>query len=194
MWKKTIAVLIAALGLSACGGDGGPAVEVTPDTMEPGDAAADEGLEAVAVLRNRQGQEIGEATFRQEGDAVVMVIDARNLEGGERAIHIHEVGVCEPPDFQSAGGHFNPEDRAHGFDHPEGPHAGDLRNLVVDPDDGIGHATYRLETVSLRSGTPNSLLDGDGTAVVIHADADDYRSQPAGDAGDRIACGVISLR
>lgn len=192
-WKLLALVPVATA--AACGGDDAPPAQTDAPLSTPPDAAApaaDEGLAANAVLRNRQGQDIGTVEFRQEGNAVVMVVNARNLEGGERAIHIHGAGVCEAPTFETAGAHFNPESRSHGFDHPEGPHAGDLRNLVIDPDDGIAHETFRLETVTLRPGQPNSLVDGAGTTVVIHAGADDYVSQPAGDSGDRIACGVIT--
>jgi superoxide dismutase, Cu-Zn family len=197
MMRKIVVVGLLIAGGVGCSGDNGE-VEVTEGTEAEHGATATptgatgEARPAVAVLRNRAGDEVGQVNFTQEGEEVVIAVNARNLEGGQRAIHIHAVGRCEGPDFQSAGGHFNPENRAHGLENPEGPHAGDLRNLVVDPDDNIGHDTYRNSRVTLRQGAPNSLLGGEGTSVVIHAGADDNVSQPAGNAGDRIVCGVIT--
>jgi superoxide dismutase, Cu-Zn family len=193
----------AVLGVAAmigvgCGDDRPePEIGEVGTGVETGAAEAvqlpsEPGASASAVLLNRQGQEVGEATLRQEGEVVVIEVNARNVPGGDRAIHIHENGSCEPPTFDSAGDHFNPTGRAHGFDHPDGPHAGDLRNLVVDPDDNIAHETYRNDRVTLRRGQPNSLLDGSGTALVIHEGADDYVTQPSGDAGDPLICGVIT--
>ena len=103
---------------------------------------------------------------------------------------VDEVGKCELPDFESAGGHFNPTDASHGLDHDEGPHAGDLPNLEVG-EDGLVDEEIIAENVTLKSGEENSLLQEGGTALVIHAEADDGTSQPSGDSGDRIICGVI---
>lgn len=194
MYRNVLSILTISLVTVGCGSDGSAADSQTeaPLPASTGGPTQEPELTATAILHNRQGQEIGTATLTQEGDEVVIAVNARNLEGGERAIHIHEVGQCETPDFQSAGGHFNPDSRAHGFDHVDGAHAGDLRNLVIDPDDGMANETYRSDRVSLRADATNSLLTGAGTAIVIHAGADDYESQPAGDAGDRIACGVIT--
>jgi Cu-Zn family superoxide dismutase len=111
-----------------------------------------------------------------------------HLSPGPHAIHIHETGKCEAPKFTSAGGHFNPAHKQHGFMVKEGMHAGDLPNLEVPANGKISfeyfdaHATLSGE---------NSVFDADGSAVVVHAKADDYKSQPSGDAGGREACGVI---
>jgi superoxide dismutase, Cu-Zn family len=147
---------------------------------------------ARADLVDRQGAPAGVVELIETpAQGVILRIDARGLEPGSRAIHIHETGRCDPPDFESAGGHFNPATRAHGALHPEGMHAGDLLNLQVGADGRV--TTERLARgVTLRAGAPNSLLGGDGTAIVIHVAADDYVSQPTGDAGDRVACGVIT--
>jgi superoxide dismutase, Cu-Zn family len=140
-------------------------------------------------LRNAAGERVGTARLTQEENGVRLVVEVGGLTPGRRGLHFHETGRCDPPDFQSAGGHFRPGGREHGMENPRGPHAGDLPNLVVGSD-GSG----RLETlnphVSLRRG-PGWLLDADGTALVLHVGADDYRTDPAGNSGDRVACAVI---
>jgi superoxide dismutase, Cu-Zn family len=148
---------------------------------------------ARADLVDRNGNPAGHVELIETpAQGVLLRIDARGLQPGSRAIHVHETGRCDPPDFTSAGGHFNPASRAHGVLHHEGMHAGDLLNLEVGADGRV--VTERLARgVTLRSGAQNSLVDGDGTAIVIHVSRDDYVSQPTGDAGDRAACGVIRL-
>lgn len=203
--KNVTAVLLGAMTIlvAACGGDAADTVVVeetevaappaptAPASTAPASTAP--ATPATAVLRNRAGDEVGQATFRQEGNEVVIEVNARNLEGGDRAIHIHAVGQCEGPAFASTGDHFNPGSRAHGLQNPEGPHAGDLPNLHIDPDDGIARETFRTDRVSLREGEANSLLGGNGTALIIHGGrADDGTSQPAGNAGDPVVCGVIT--
>jgi superoxide dismutase, Cu-Zn family len=191
--KKTAAVLAFSLLFAACPGDRAEAPDTraaAPATLDAPATGAAAGGEAVAHLINPQGDTVGIATLREAQGGVQIDLDLRGLPAGERAIHFHETGSCEPPSFQSAGGHFAPMDRAHGFEHPEGPHAGDMRNLVVAAD-GTVRVQIVNERVTLRQGEPNSLLDADGTALVLHAEPDDYVSQPSGDAGDRIACGVV---
>src|SRR5699024_2258581 len=127
----------------------------------------------------------------EEGEEGVNIsAEATNLPEGAHGFHIHEKAVCEERDFESAGGHVKPEDTNHGFDDPDRPHAGDLPNLEVG-DDGSVDDEFDTEGVTLEKGKDNALVDGNGTALVIHADADDNKSQPSGDAGDRIACGAI---
>jgi Cu-Zn family superoxide dismutase len=139
---------------------------------------------------NTEGEEIGTATLEQETDGVNIAIDVSGLSKGTHGFHIHEKGMCEPPTFESAGGHFNPTHMEHGFDNPEGPHAGDLPNLEVG-EDGKVQESFLNERVTLKKGEANALLREGGTSLVIHEDADDNLSQPAGDSGARIACGVI---
>lgn len=196
MYRKIFSGGAAVLLLAACGGadqqGGGAVMAEAPFPEESQSAATTEAAQpARAVFINEQGTEIGTATLTQEGDAVRIVVDLAFLQAGQRGFHIHEVGSCEAPDFSSAGAHFNPTNAAHGFDNPDGPHAGDLRNLEVETDDGTARATLTNNMVTLVPGQPNSLLDADGSALVVHAEADDYTSQPAGNSGPRIACGVI---
>ncbi len=148
--------------------------------------------QATADLKNAKGETVGTAAILVDEDGVRFFADARGLPPGKHGIHIHAAGKCEPPEFTSAGAHFNPTGKKHGLYNPEGPHAGDLPNLDVAAD-GTGQVHYVLHGVTLGSG-PTSLLGGDGTSVVIHANPDDYGTDPAGNSGARIACGVIQQR
>lgn len=159
--------------------------------MEGNSEKAGSGQSVHVNLINTEGEEVGTALLSQVDKGVEVQIEAWDLPPGVHGYHIHENGICEPPTFESAGGHFNPTDAKHGFDHPEGPHAGDLPNIEVN-EDGKVQYSYLNEMVTLKSGEENSLLDDGGTSLMIHSKADDYVSQPAGDAGERIACGVIS--
>ena len=140
-------------------------------------------------LKDAQGKSVGEVLLWGQGTGVALKLELHDLSPGVHAIHFHQVPKCEGPDFKSAGGHFNPENKKHGFDNPEGHHAGDMKNFTVD---ARGKASARLEDtdVTLKDG-PHSLLS-DGAAIVVHAKADDYKTDPSGNSGDRIACGVIT--
>src|SRR5580692_4372745 len=144
---------------------------------------------AHADIVNAAGQKIGTATFAAAAGAVRIDVDVTQLPPGTHGIHIHAVGKCEGPDFKTAGGHFNPAGKKHGKDNPEGAHNGDLLNLEVAAD-GHGSASLLDAAVTLGDG-PTSLFQPGGTAIVIHAAADDYKTDPAGNSGARIACGVI---
>ncbi|TFE02139.1 superoxide dismutase family protein [Jeotgalibacillus salarius] len=140
---------------------------------------------------NSQGENIGSAIFRETDEGVVVQVSVKGIEPGEKAVHIHETSVCTPPDFESAGGHFNPEGKQHGFENPKGYHAGDLPNLKVD-EDGTIDLELTVRDLTLKKGSEHSLLDEDGSAIVIHEGPDDYKTDPAGNAGARIACGEIT--
>ena len=145
---------------------------------------------AVARLVGDKGQVIGNAVLSQEGGGVRILLDVAGLEPGNKAVHIHEAGRCDPPSFESAGAHFNPTKAEHGTSNPRGPHAGDLPDIVVDAD-GKGHLEATAKLVTLDKKVAASLLDADGSALVVHERGDDKRTGPDGNAGARLACGVI---
>ena len=152
-------------------------------------AAQNPATTAKADLPDSQGKKVGTAELTQALEGVKIVLTVSGLAPGQHAFHIHTLGKCEGPDFKSAGGHFNPYNKKHGLKNPEGPHAGDMENIQVG--DGAGAAEIVNKQVTLADG-PNSLFHEGGTAIVIHASPDDNMTDPAGNAGARIACGVIT--
>jgi Cu-Zn family superoxide dismutase len=153
-------------------------------------AAAEDAATAKAELTDAKAQDVGVASFTQTPAGVLIHLSVRSMPGGEHAFHIHAVGKCEPPDFASAGGHFNPTNTHHGI--MSGPgHAGDMPNLHI-PADGSLDIEVLNTAVTLDKDRPNSVFHPGGTAIVIHAGKDDYTSDPAGNAGGRIVCGVVA--
>ena len=146
---------------------------------------------AAASLVDAQGQGRGMATITRKAGKLLMTLDANGIPAGKHGIHLHQVGKCEGPAFASAGPHWNPSGRQHGLANSAGPHAGDFANIEAT---GSGNVTttFALGAMELTGGT-GSLLDTDGAAIVIHAKPDDNLTDPSGNSGDRIICGVISL-
>jgi superoxide dismutase, Cu-Zn family len=144
------------------------------------------------ALKDAKGQSVGSATIKPSGKGVEVKLEVKDLPPGEHALHFHQNAKCDPPDFKSAGGHFNPDKKQHGFLNPQGHHNGDMANFTVKPN-GTAKATIKDADVVLGTGSePNSLFANGGTALMIHAKPDDMKTDPAGNAGDRIACGVIT--
>lgn len=144
---------------------------------------------ATAALKDAGGKEVGSVNLTQTPHGVLINLSVKGLAAGEHAFHVHAVGKCEPP-FTSAGGHFNPTNKKHGMLAAEGYHAGDMPNLHV-PQSGDLTVEVVNASITLEKGKPNSVFDADGSAIVIHAGSDDYKTDPTGEAGGRIACGVI---
>jgi Cu-Zn family superoxide dismutase len=175
-------ILRSLVVLLACAG---AAVAASPSGETP--RPANDGTKV--QLHDAQDHLVGEAVLRETPNGVLVTASFKALPKGEHAFHIHEKGVCTPP-FDSAGGHFNPTSHKHGFENAEGPHAGDMPNVYV-PSGGALEVEVLARGVTLQEGKPNSLLDGDGSALVVHSGVDDYQTDPAGNAGSRIACGPI---
>jgi Cu-Zn family superoxide dismutase len=144
---------------------------------------------AKALLKSGEGKDVGSAELTQTPAGVVIRLAVKGLPAGEHAFHVHGVGKCEPP-FTSAGGHFNPSGKKHGMMAAEGYHAGDMPNLHI-PTSGEIVVEALNAAITLEKGKPNSLFGPDGTALIIHAGKDDYKTDPTGEAGGRIACGII---
>jgi Cu-Zn family superoxide dismutase len=166
----TMVIVAAAVAVAAA--QGAPATET-----------------ARAELKNAEGQVVGQATLTEAPQGVLIHVTLTDVPEGTHAFHVHAVGKCEPP-FTTAGGHFNPATKQHGIENAAGMHAGDLPNIEVPAG---RHLTFDVfdRDVTIKAG-PNSLFDADGSAIVIHQGKDDYKSDPAGNAGARIACGVIT--
>jgi superoxide dismutase, Cu-Zn family len=163
--------VIMVLALGGCS-------TIVPQTTAPNDI--------MAKLTASDGSDRGQAILRISDGRMRLTVNAVGLTPGPRGIHIHEVGRCDAPGFVTAKGHWNPAMKAHGRDNPMGAHDGDLTNLMVGAD---GRGTASLDV----PGSVAALLDADGASVLIHADADDYRTDPSGNSGARIACGVLTV-
>lgn len=161
------------------------AAECSHQAMETGTPMAN-GRMASAALADSAGRPVGRATVREVTGGLRVTLDVRGLPAGTHGAHLHTIGACTPPDFASAGPHWNPANTKHGSMNPMGPHAGDLPNLIVGRD---GRGTLG---VVLAGATLDGLLDADGGAMVVHATADDLMTDPSGNSGGRIACGVLS--
>ncbi len=156
----------------------------------PEPSAPARNTEVDTTLRDLDGSVVGVAVLAETPRGVLLRAKLSNLPPGAHAFHIHETGTCEPP-FQSAGGHFNPHDRQHGFRNPLGHHLGDLPNLEI-PASGSHQVEYLVAGTTLDGASASTLRDADGSALIVHRGPDDYESDPAGNAGQRIACGIVA--
>lgn len=187
------------LGLAACGAqsehnatnanamaaNSAAATNMTGNAMNAaGNIGAPHWAAARASLLDSHGRQKGEVTLVPASDGLHGTLTVNNMPPGAHGAHIHAVGSCLPPDFKSAGGHLNPQGKEHGLENPKGAHAGDLPNLIVGAD-GEGTISFIAHT------TLSAIFDADGAAFVVHADADDNNSDPAGNAGPRLLCGVF---
>lgn len=168
---------LAALALAGCN---------TTAPSQPIVAPAAAASSAAATLRLAAGTDAGTATAAGTSAGLTVTVAARGLTPGVHGAHLHTTGLCDPPGFTTAGGHWNPTGRMHGAENPMGPHEGDLPNITIGSD-GTGTLTFTVAGATLAG-----LLDADGAALVIHAGPDDYRTDPAGNSGGRIACGVFA--
>ncbi len=147
--------------------------------------AASAEMRARAAMMDANGNAVGEVALRETFQGVLLHARLDGLPPGAHAFHVHTIGACEPP-FKSAGGHYNPTGAQHGMDNPEGMHAGDMPNIHVGASGAL-----EIEVLNTMLRLDDALFDADGAAIVIHAGPDDYKTDPAGAAGPRIACGVI---
>jgi Cu-Zn family superoxide dismutase len=179
---------ISALGIAACATDQGAAE--AEDAGPPAAVSTIGPQRLAAELRDVSGRVRARATAEQSGDSLRVRVEAVAMSPGAYGTHLHAIGRCDPPAFTTAGPHWNPGGQMHGKDNPKGMHKGDLPNLMVGSD-GRGSFEYTIPNAGLSGMLPNRLIDADGAAVVIHAKADDFRTDPSGNSGDRVACGVL---
>jgi len=145
-------------------------------------------------LKSAKGEDAGSVTFKTVKKGVKVHVVLKNMSFGDHGVHIHQHAVCDAPDFKGAGGHYNPDSKHHGYMNPDGHHNGDMPGNVSVGENHMGEATYTINSVSLDPSAPNSLFADGGTSVVVHEKADDEKSDPAGNAGNRVACGVIKVQ
>jgi superoxide dismutase, Cu-Zn family len=146
----------------------------------------------VVPLKASNGSDVGTATLTQSGKNVAIKLALKDLPVGDHGVHIHEKAACDAPDFKTAGGHFNPDKKQHGNQNPMGHHNGDLGKNVTVGEDHTANVTIKVDYLSLNPTAPNSVFANGGTSIVIHEKPDDMKTDPTGNAGNRIACGIIT--
>ncbi len=188
-----LAIAASAIALGACSKEAPVDNEALANDMAAGNDMADNAMAGVPVsfaLTGGDGASLGSVTLAEDPAGMTINVSGSAMPPGDHGIHLHEKGLCDGPKFESAGAHWNPAGKKHGRDNPAGAHLGDLANLVVAAN-GTASVSIPVDDVMMKSGA-NMLADADGTALVIHAKADDYKTDPSGDSGDRIACAVLA--
>ena len=203
--RRAFPLLASLLALAACTSGGDTAADSAGDSATAGTGASTTGgatggaaagtagggadsARATAVLRSAAGRDIGTITITESGGGLSVAGHLTGVAPGTHGIHFHMVGQCSPP-YESAGAHWNPNGRQHGMENPQGPHFGDLPNITAGAD-STAHVAGTTRGGTLRGA--NGLMDADGAAIIIHAAADDNRTDPSGNSGNRIICGVVS--
>lgn len=182
--RTLILAAASALALAACNNQPAENAAAVNDAAMANEATTVPS--ARAELSTADGKPAGVATIKEEDGGLKVSYMAQNLPLGPHAVHIHTTGKCDGPAFESAGGHWNPTNKQHGTENPQGPHLGDLPTMSV-ADNGVGSVLFTIP-----GGTLTELMDADGAAFMVHADADDNKTDPAGNAGGRIACGIVN--
>ena len=187
--RSSLTVLATLFALQACGGDKAAETDSPAATTPAAPAdSAPRAATATAAMKNAAGRDLGTLTLTESAQGLTASGRLTGLTPGEHGVHIHMVGQCQAP-FESAGGHWNPTNRQHGSQNPQGPHFGDMPNITVAADSS---ANVQVTTAGGTLKGANALLDADGAAIVVHARADDLKTDPSGNSGDRVACGVVT--
>ena len=179
-------MLAGATLLAGCGNDPQDSTAAPEAQTAQAPAADMPPMTATATLKTADGKDAGTVTATEREDGIAIAVSATAMSAGEHGIHIHMTGKCEGPKFESAGGHWNPTGAKHGLSNPQGQHHGDMPNLTV-ASDGTGKLDYVIREAQI-----GEMMDADGAALVIHAKVDDQMTDPSGDSGDRMACGVFT--
>ena len=182
-----VSLLFAGTALAACSQK---AEEPAGNVAEPPAMAEPSAAPQTIALNGTDGRPVGTVTLSEDANGATIKVDASAIAAGTHGIHLHEKGLCEGPKFESAGAHWNPESKQHGRDNPMGAHLGDLANFDIGQA-GAATTGFTVAGVTM-SGATNALADADGTSLVVHAKADDYRTDPSGNSGDRVACAVLA--
>jgi Cu-Zn family superoxide dismutase len=182
-----VSLLFAGTALAACSQK---AEEPAGNVAEPPAMAEPSAAPQTIALNGTDGRPVGTVTLSEDANGVTIKVDASAIAAGTHGVHLHEKGLCEGPKFESAGAHWNPESKQHGRDNPMGAHLGDLANFDIGQA-GAATTSFTVAGVTM-SGATNALADADGTSLVVHAKADDYRTDPSGNSGDRVACAVLA--
>ena len=182
-----VSLLLAGTALAACSQK---AEEPADNVAEPPAMAEPSAAPQTIALNGTDGRPVGTVTLNEDSNGVTIKVDASAIAAGTHGVHLHEKGLCEGPKFESAGAHWNPQSKQHGRDNPMGAHLGDLANFEIDQA-GAATTSFTVAGVTM-SGATNALADADGTSLVVHAKADDYRTDPSGNSGDRVACAVLA--